>query len=249
MSDRFSCHDKDSLIAYLYDEVEPPLRGQIDEHLRSCRECTDELDSLSAVRAGLSGWAPPEPALGITIPRREDVTRRSSWWSDTPAWAQAAAAVLVLAVGLGVANVQVRSGADGFVVTTGWLTPSRAAAVATPASDEHWRAALVALESQLRGEIQANRSPAAEPASVVSRPSDATLKQVQAMLEASEQRQRQELALRLTQLTRDLDVQRRADLVRISQGFGQFEGRTGEMMARQRQMMNYVMRVSGQPQQ
>ncbi len=26
MSDRFSCHDKNSLIAYLYDEVEPPLR-------------------------------------------------------------------------------------------------------------------------------------------------------------------------------------------------------------------------------
>jgi hypothetical protein len=275
MSDRFSCHDKNSLIAYLYDEVEPPLRRQIDEHLRSCRECTDELGSLSEVRVGLSMWAPPEPELGITIARsdaRRDsslsdtslsntslsntslsntAARRSHWWSDLPLWAQAAAAVLVLALGLGVANVQVRSSSDGFVVTTGWMAPSSAAAdTASPASDERWRSALVALESQLRGEIQANRSQAIVPASASPRSSDeSTLKEVQAMLAASEQRQRQELALRLTQLTRDLDVQRRADLVRISQGFGQFEGRTGEMMARQRQMMNYVMRVSGQPQQ
>jgi hypothetical protein len=250
MSAKFSCHDKDSLIAYLYDEVEPPLRREIDDHLRSCRTCTDELDSLSAVRIGLAAWAPPEPELGFTITRNEDVARRSSWWSDMPVWAQVAAAGLVLAVGLGAANVQVRSGTDGFVVTTGWMAPTGAPTVANPASDERWRPALVALESQLRGEIQANRSPVAEPASAMSRTAnEATLKQVQAMLDASEQRQRQELALRLTQLTRDLDVQRRADLVRISQGFGQFEGRTGEMMARQRQMLNYVMRVSGQPQQ
>jgi hypothetical protein len=270
MSDRFSCHDKNSLIAYLYDEVEPPLRRQIDEHLRSCQACTDELGSLSEVRIGLSAWAPPEPELGITIARsdarsgmsRNDISiddssldetaaRRSHWWSDVPVWAQALAALLVLAFGLGVANVQVRSSADGFVVTTGWMAPSGVAADSSdPASDERWRAALAALESQLRGEIQANRSQAIVPASASPRRSDeTTLKEVQAMLAASEQRQRQELALRLTQLTRDLDVQRRADLVRISQGFGQFEGRTGEMMARQRQMMNYVMRVSGQPQQ
>ncbi len=260
MSDRFSCHDKNSLIAYLYDEVEPPLRRQIDEHLRSCRECTDELGSLSEVRVGLSMWAPPEPELGITITRNDaridaavtdPAARRSHWWSDLPVWAQAAAAMLVLAVGLGVANVQVRSGADGLVVTTGWMAPSGApAGPSNPASDERWRAALTALESELRGEIQANRSQPIVPASASPRSSDeTTVKEVQAMLAASEQRQRQELALRLTQLTRDLDVQRRADLVRISQGFGQFEGRTGEMMARQRQMMNYVMRVSGQPQQ
>jgi anti-sigma factor RsiW len=250
MSDKFSCHDKNSLIAYLYDEVEPPLRREIDDHLRSCVACTDELASLSAVRVGLSAWAPPEPALGITIAPGEDVARPSSWWAEVPVWAQVAAAVFVLAVGLGVANVQVRSGADGLVVTTGWMTPSVAPAAANPATDERWRPALAALESQLRGEIQANRSPASSPVAQTTRTADdATLRQVQAMLVASEERQRQELAFRLTQLTRDIDVQRRADLVRISQGFGQFEGRTGEMMARQRQMMNYITRVSGQPQQ
>jgi hypothetical protein len=249
MTDRFSCHDKESLIAYLYDEAEPPLRRQIEEHLRSCLECGEELASLSAVRNGLSSWAPPQADLGITIARKSDGAR-TSWWSEVPAWAQLAAAVLVLAAGAGVANVQVRSTNDGWVMTTGWMTPSAAPTSATATDDERWKPALAALESQLRGEIQANRSHAVEAVSSPARGSnEATLTQVQAMLAASEQRQRQELALRLTQLTRDIDVQRRADLVRISQSFGQFEGRTGEMMARQRQMMNYITRVSGQPQQ
>ena len=35
--------------------------------------------------------------------------------------------------------------------------------------------------------------------------------------------------------------------VRINQGFGQFEGRAGAEIARQRQMIDYIMRVSAQP--
>ncbi|MGH9386858.1 MAG: anti-sigma factor family protein [Vicinamibacterales bacterium] len=70
MSDMFSCHDKDSLIAYLYDEVDAPLRRQIEEHRRSCRACSDEVESLTAVRAELSAWTPPETELGLTIAKR-----------------------------------------------------------------------------------------------------------------------------------------------------------------------------------
>ena len=251
MSDMFSCHDKDSLIAYLYDEVEVRLRQQIEEHLRSCRACASEVESLSAVRAELSAWTPPETELGITIARKAEAARPVRWWSDVPVWAQVAAATLVLAVGLGVANIQVRSGPDGVVVTTGWMTPAESSSASGTATDESWKPAFAALESQLRSEIHASRAPEPVLPVLAARPSDgdATLKQVQTLLAASEQRQRQELALRLTQLTRDLNVQRQADLLRISQSFGQVEGRTGEMMARQRQMMNYVMRVSGQPQQ
>jgi hypothetical protein len=253
MSDRFSCHDKDSLIAYLYDEVEAPLRQEIEQHVRTCSTCTEEVGALAAVRIGLSAWTPPETELGITIGPRSEPASRVNWWSKVPVWAQVAAATLVFALGVSVANIQVRSSADGVVVTTGWMAPKAAvaSAPAAGASDVQWRPALAALESQLRNEIHAARPQAIQATSSSAHVADAdgTLKQVQAMLTASELRQRQELALRLTQLTRDLDVQRRADLVRISQGFGQFEGRTGEMMARQRQMMNYVMRVSGQPPQ
>ena len=78
----------------------------------------------------------------------------------------------------------------------------------------------------------------------------AFLRQVSDLIDESEQRQRQELARRLTQFGRDLEVQRRADLVRIEQNFGQVEGRAGAEMARQRELlMNYVRQASiGAPQ-
>ncbi len=72
---------------------------------------------------------------------------------------------------------------------------------------------------------------------------------MRALIEASERRQQQELALRLTQFNRDLDLQRRADLVRIDQGFGQLEGRTGAEVARQRQMLDLIVRAGLRPPQ
>jgi guanylate kinase len=41
------------------------------------------------------------------------------------------------------------------------------------------------------------------------------------MLEASEQRQREELARRFTQFNRDIEMRRSADMMRINQDFGQ----------------------------
>jgi hypothetical protein len=85
-----------------------------------------------------------------------------------------------------------------------------------------------------------------------SRPAEAgelSLDRVRSLIAESEQRQQRELALRLTQFGRDVDQQRRTDLVRINQGFGQFEGRTGAEIARQRQMIDYIMRVSAPPPQ
>ena len=74
------------------------------------------------------------------------------------------------------------------------------------------------------------------------------LPRVRALIEASERRQQQELALRLTQFNRDVNMQRQADLVKIDQVIGQYAGTSGAEMARQRQMLNYLTRVSN-PQQ
>ena len=74
---------------------------------------------------------------------------------------------------------------------------------------------------------------------------DATVARVQALLEASETKQNRELAFRVTQLTRDMDIQRRADLLRVEQAIGY----TGVEMAKQRQQLNYVIRASTTPQQ
>lgn len=263
MSETFRCDDKELLVAYLYDEVDGLTRRRVDEHLRVCAACASEATALASVRHELAGWAPPEADLGFTIVPASvarahgAVVRPGHWWRSAavPAWAQAAAAVLLVAAGLSIANVQIRYGADGLLITTGWM-PTAAGAEAVPSSsrmpaattstDESWRPALAALETSLRQEIREARASEAV-AAPAERSADVSLQRVTALIDQSERRQKQELALRLAQFGRDLEVQRRSDLVRINQGFGQFEGRAGAEIARQRQMLDYIMRVSAQP--
>ena len=55
------------------------------------------------------------------------------------------------------------------------------------------------------------------------------------MIDQSEQRQQRELALRLSQVAREVDTQHQADLLRIQQDFGQQQEAT----------MEYLVRTSG----
>ena len=250
--------ENETLVAYIYDEVDAPEKARVARHLRECRACGGEYAALTGVRTVLQAWAPPHAGLGFAMAQPPDagqparVLRPAQWWSTVPVWVQAVAAILVLAVSAAVANVQVRSGPDGFVVTTGWMSqPAPAAAAATPvvtasaAGSEEWKAALVSLEQQLRNEIRSSRPAAAiVRASSRSGADEATVRRVQELLAASEARQERSLALRLTQFNRDVNVQRQADLVRIQQLFGHSEGE----ISKQRQMLNYVMRASA-PQQ
>ncbi len=257
----FTCDDKQNLIAYVYGEVDAAMRDRVDAHLASCARCAEEVRALGDVRAELGQWAPPDAELGFAIVRKSaaeseqpdaKVLRPARWWQTVPPWAQAAAAILVLASGASVANIQVRSNADGLVVTTGWMAPVLSepldgAAVERrvegPAADE-WRTTLATLEQQLRSEISSSRQ--SEPARVSAALADeATVRRVQQLIAASEERQQRELALRFTQFAREMNLLRRADFQRISAGFG----RTEEQMFRQRQMLNNVIRISGTPQQ
>ena len=258
MTETFTCDDKEQLVAYLYDDVDGITRRRIEDHLRLCAACAAEVDGLVGVRRELATWTPPEAALGLRIAAADSqpaaaALPQPSRWQGVPAWAQAAAAVLVLAAGLSIANLQVHYGADGLVVTTGWMgatsaAPNPAANVAVKTETPDWKPALTALEESLRQEIrEVHAANAAAPAPVAARGSDVSLQRVADLIEQSERRQKQELALRLVQFGRDLEVQRRTDLVRINQGFGQFEGRAGAEIARQRQMLDYIMRVSAQP--
>ncbi|MDP1569880.1 MAG: zf-HC2 domain-containing protein [Vicinamibacterales bacterium] len=263
MTETFRCDDKDRLVAYLYDELDAASRTGVDAHLRQCEACAAELAGLGGVRRELVGWQPPDVALGFTIvpvgiaPAAAAPPR--SLWQEVPAWARLAAAVLVMAIGLSVANVQVRYDAEGMVVTTGWMTPAApqvareavpvaAVPAAAAASDEAWRTELTALEQRLRADLAAP-APLAVAGTRPASPAfdaDDLLARVTALVEESELRQRQELAYRLTQFNRDMEMQRRADLVRIERGVGQMEGRTGAEVARQREMLNYLVRASQQ---
>jgi hypothetical protein len=253
MSMKFACDDKATLVAYLYGEIDPPARQAVDEHLATCADCAAEVTALGGVRSELGLWTPPEVELDFQIVKRSElpasnVLRPARWWNTAPVWAQAAAAVLVVGVGLSVANVQIKSSPEGFTVSTGWMTPPTAPALSAPfdgkAVEQRVERALVSLEQQLRTEIRTAR---AEQPNTPSRAAvdDATIRRVQQLLSEAEQRQDRALATRFVEFASDMNMQRRADLQMISRGMTNYESE----VLRQRQMLNNVIRISGTPQQ
>jgi len=258
MSTQFHCDDTATLVAFVYDDIEPLEKAAVSRHLVECARCRDEVAALGGVREALGAWSPPVPELRFTVVPESAVSNvvrpNVPAWQTVPRWAQLVAATLALAVGASVANVQVRHDAAGWTLTTGWMTPAAPAqVVAAPAGADaqQFQMALTALEESLRREIAARpvSAPAAAPAASNVHADADTLARVRALIEASEKRQQQELALRLTQFGRDFDLQRRADLVRVEQGLGQLEGRTGAEVARQREAINYLIRAGLRPQQ
>ena len=246
------------LVAYLYDDLPPDERQSFTAHLSRCRECRAELDDLRDVRSDLVHWAPPSPARLLTCSPVS--ARRSRVWSalaEIPAWTQVAAALLVLGVAAGIANLQVRVDDNGFTVRTGWAAPDRLTDAGSPqpaasAPQEQpapWRADLAALETALRAELE-NAGPAARRASLADDSASdnaAVLRQVRALIAASESNQRRELALRVAELHRDVQAQRNGDLQRIQGTFTVLENRTtGEIVKQGRVLNNLLTRVSQQ---
>jgi hypothetical protein len=73
------------------------------------------------------------------------------------------------------------------------------------------------------------------------------LRRVQALIEQSEERQRREVAERLSNIVNEVEMQRRADLRGVQQRFGQLEGQTGIVVRQNQEVVNYLRRVSQQP--
>jgi len=254
------CDEKDRLVGYLYDEGTAAERGAVAAHLARCAACAAEFEDLKSVRAHLAEWSPPEVDLGFRLTRDPVVATppRRSW--TLPAWTQAAAAVLVLAAGAGLANLEIQYGSHGFTFRTGWGKATAPSAAVDPKSVAVGPAAITAADLRTLQERLARAeltlasipqapSPAAAPLPMAAGRggSSEVLQQVRSLLTESEQRQRKEFALRLAQVFRDVETQRSNDLVRIDQNLRQLEGYTGEQIRGQREMLNLMNRVSFSP--
>ena len=196
------------LVAYLYDDIETVDRVAFETHVATCEPCRTELAELRGVRSRLAEWAAPESTRRSPSPAPVSSRR---WWRDVPAWAQLAAALLVLGVSASIANLDVRyDRANGLSVRTGWAkpapAPSVAAAPAVEANPTPWRADLAAMQKQLRDEMRAQSATVAAAATVPA----ATLsdgefrRRVQVLLDESEQKQRTDFATKLVQLQKDV---------------------------------------------
>ena len=282
--------DRDeTLVAYLYGEIEPAPRAAFEAHIATCERCRHEVSALSGARLQLQHWAAPNVTRSVLEDTRDALPARQSGHParpgirttlrDLPAWAQVAAALLFLGVSARIANLDVRYDRNGMSLRTGWSRqPARSdpapantvrtdAEATSPVSPGNtgarpqatgitpaaapWRADLNALERQLRTEF---RGPASTPVALATRDPAAPvaadaqlLRRVRALIEDSERKQQNELALRIAEVFRDVKQQRQADLVRIDQSLGLVQNSTRIDVAKQRQLLDYVVqRVSSQ---
>jgi putative zinc finger protein len=249
---------KEQLVAYLYDDIGPADRGQVERHLRECAECRVELESLRGLRGTLAQWTPPMPDLGFRVVQDRRPSWRA-WW--TPALGLAAAAILVLAVASAVARVQVTRDANGWTLRTGWGAapqasraevvppPVGASAAVSSADFEKLRAAYVSLEQRLNTvESVAQKPSPTRNARLTGGPlSDPEImRRVHDLLAQSESRQQRELAFRISQVIHDVDAQRVADMTRIQQGIGRIDAMTTQEAAAHRDLANYILTSSRQ---
>jgi putative zinc finger protein len=249
---RYSGERDQALVAFLYDEIDPSTRASFEAHLATCAQCRGELSALRGLRPTLRRWAPPEPAKPFVYGATGRFPGVGSVWSrlrDIPAWAQVAAAMLFLGVGAGVANLDVRYDPQGLSIRTGWSRPVSPAAAAPPAGSAPWHAELAALEDRLRGELGRSQPSPLLIAAQAQRPAPSlsdidVLRRVRALIDESERRQQRELALRVADVMRDVDSQRRADLSKIDRNLGAIQNNTGVEVMKQRELLNYLVRAS-----
>ena len=203
--------DRDALVAWLYDDCEPADSERVAAHLAVCARCAAEVESLRSLRGSLKAWDVPAMPSGIRVVSERDA-RRGPWsrFVLRPAWGLAAAAGVLLGVGLAVAGVEMRIVDGGFIVHVGSVVESDGAGAP-------WQVDLARLESELRRDLAGAEAPAPSAR-------DDLIEQVRGLISQSEQRQQQERALWLTEFAQEVDMQRRADQQQFQQELGALEG-------------------------
>lgn len=227
-----------ALLDYLYEEGDPAERMEVARHLQACAQCSVALLELQSVRGMLGEWVPPAVAPGFTVVA--DVPAPVPARALRPMWAQAVGAIMVFA--LGMAASQVRFEYAGGVLTVRSRTAAQVAAADRPIVHTGTDVLLppTVVSTPGASSLSADRAGASTNPALP----EEMLRRVQALIDQSESRQRRELALRLSDVVHDFDAQRQADMQRVDQNFGQLEGQTGTEVARQRELLNSLVKVS-----
>jgi len=220
-----------TLVDYLYDEMPRADRAAFTAHLTACLHCRSELEALRGVRSALEKWTPPEPqyttaARGVSAAPQiaGQPAGRVSWWRDLPAWAQVAAAMLVIGVSAGIANLDVSYTSGTLSIRTGWSKAApTSAATAAPAVSH---ADLVALEQRLRSEFDAASLQAASTPAAAQLDEEMLMRRIRALVQQSEVRQQREIALRVGQLASDVNFARQQDANWVTKNLAQLKNRT-----------------------
>ena len=231
----------DALLDYLYEEGDPAQRLKIAQHLQECVACSVAVLEFQSVRGMLRDWNAPAADLGFRIVQDAHVpappppvARRAAAWG----WGlQAAFAVLLFVSGMAVSQLNVRFADGALTVGTrqaasvGNVRMAAAPAPAAVSPEIDYDMLLAKLRASLASPDTSGGSQSAATADAAT---ERLLQRVRAMIDQSEQRQQRELALRLSQVTGEVEAQHQADLLRLQQSVGQTQD-----------VMDYLVRTSG----
>jgi hypothetical protein len=259
MNVTYRCGDHEGLIAFVYGECDPTEREAVAAHVAVCASCREEADSLRSTRTALAAWAPPDVSLGFQISQavgREErvetpVLRPVAWWRQPlPAWAQAAAAAAIFAAGLAAGNAgRQPSPAPAVTQSAQTVTPAPTRTVAAELAPSVSRDDVAQLERRLRA-LETGRIQTAATRTVPASMDEAALfERVDAMIAASEQRQRAANGELVEAVARNIAQQRQVDLQQVEKRFGEIYNTTGNALRQQGNAINSLVRtVSFQPQ-
>jgi anti-sigma factor RsiW len=246
--------NQEQLVGYLYDELDGAERRTFEAHLATCAACRTEVAGLRRTRQHLTTWAPPEPEFNFHIVRSAPASPPARrWFGFVPQWAMAAAAsVLVLAGAAAIAHVELRYGPEGFVVRTGWAEAAPAPAAAGPmapapaaapgVSSEQLNAVVQVLENRLL-ELERAQSTQTVKASATMQAA-ITAPELRKILAQNEARQREEMALQVSQVWKDFSAARVTDFARLQDVVGRAQGVTNLQLRQHRESIESLYRVS-----
>jgi anti-sigma factor RsiW len=241
------CDNQELLVSYVYDELTATERRAFDAHMAVCTDCRQEVAGLRSTRLDLESWAPPDPGFGFHIARNSAPPIASARARLSPMWGLAAAAVLVLAAASAIANVEVRYGAEGLVLRTGWNQDHAGGPASTTAASigtVDWQREAQALEGRVR---QLETSVAAREVSAPVQP-DAVgadlLRRVGHLVKQSESRQQRAMAERMEELTRQIDARRKVDLALVDQAVMRLQSTSGAEIRQSRDLMQRMYRAT-----
>ncbi len=217
---------REKLIGYLYDEVDAEGKAGIESHVSTCPACAQALERLGRTRTLMRAWADEVPPASLVF-----VPEKTPWWkailprrtsAGSRRWVAPgvtlglAAVILVFAV----LNFEARYDGEG-----GLHVKLRLPAVEDLEPSEGVRETPVTRAELIQVQHQ-------------------SLALIQELIDDGHNRQRLELGLILEQFARDLESQRRRDLVLVGQGLQEIEGSTKNRFLRTEDLLHHLLAVT-----
>lgn len=217
---------KEDLAGYLYDDVNADKKADIESHLNTCPSCTQALAELKGTGNLLRAWADEDPPASLVF-----VPDRLPWWkgiiSDwlstgnrrwlAPGLSMGLAAVILI---LAAFNLEARFDGQGGVLVKLRL-PMGVEPERTDAANDVplTRSEFVQVQQQ-------------------------SLAVIQEWIDEGHQQQRVELGLILDDFARDLEAQRRRDLLLVGQGLREIDGATESRFLQTEDLLHHLLAVS-----